>query len=92
MATLPVFLQATWLCIMLLVCAALCHPATAAARDTAPNSFSLDVVRNPSFTRNGPRAYAKALQKFGGELPGDFPDVQIKGSGKLSSRSNGRVL
>ena len=83
MVTLPVFLQATWLCILLLVCAVFGHPAITNGRDTAtPNSFSLNVVRNPAFTRNGPHAYAKALHKFGAELPDDFPDVQIKGSGK----------
>jgi hypothetical protein len=37
-------------------------------------SATLDLQRNPDYTPNGPAAYARALQKWGADVPGGLAD------------------
>lgn len=37
-------------------------------------SITLDLQRNPDYTPNGPAAYARALRKWGAEVPGELVD------------------
>lgn len=44
-------------------------------------SVSLNLDYNPDFAPNGPLAYARALRKWGAEVPGELTDVLVKMQG-----------
>lgn len=44
-------------------------------QNIARRSVTVDLQRNPNYAPNGPTAYARALKKWGAEVPGDLADV-----------------
>jgi hypothetical protein len=52
-------------------------------------SVTLDLQRNPDYAPNGPAAYARALQKWGADVPGELADslAVMRGDGALFSLS-----
>lgn len=51
----------------------------------ARRSVSIDLTRNPDYVPNGPAAYARALKKWGAEVPSELVNslAVMKGNGKL---------